>query len=208
MIGTTMPRRFITPFTNEGAFGIGVIGAKARISCTRRMSKAYSWSPTENVRYWAGAPSLALELSLCIRFSSDETGARVVRARQHLSRDALHVQDERYSPVAEDGGAGHALDAAVVGLEALDHDLRLPDELVDEEPEPPAARLHEDDERLPGFARERVDAEHRVQAHERDDLAADSNDLAVPGDRAALLPVRAKRLEDRGTRRSSASTRR
>ncbi len=41
-MGTTAPRRFITPFTSAGVFGSGVTFEYPLISCTRRISRPYS----------------------------------------------------------------------------------------------------------------------------------------------------------------------
>src|SRR5689334_624084 len=49
-IGTIVPRRLITPFRNAGALAMRVTDSWARISCTLRMSIAYSSSPRRNDR--------------------------------------------------------------------------------------------------------------------------------------------------------------
>src|SRR6056297_1272668 len=57
-------------------------------------------------------------------------GRAPTRAGGHEGRD---VEDQRDPSVAEDGCARDALDAAEVGLQALQDDLPLADQLVDEE---------------------------------------------------------------------------
>ncbi len=49
-IGTIWPRRLMTPLMKVGAFAIRVTGSCARISCTWRMSIAYSSVPRRNER--------------------------------------------------------------------------------------------------------------------------------------------------------------
>ncbi len=180
------------PFTNDGAFGIGVIGAKARI-LDARYRRRTSCSPTLNAGTGRGA-LVSSKLSPAWASPPTNRAARVVRSRQHLSRAAfLDVQDERDAPVSEDGRAGHALDAPVVGLEALHHDLSLAHELVDQESEPAAARLDQTTSAFQGSFLERVlHRAARVGARAGSPSPRTLHDLAVPGDRPALFPVRPK----------------
>src|SRR5690606_3929260 len=125
-----------------------------RISCTCRMSTPYSSSPSTKVRnsplptpaaasgvvgaswtVWSDADmGWSLGWGACVGGS----GGR--RHRRRLGEPA-RVDDQRHAAVAEDGGAGHAGDALVVGLEVLDHDLLLAEQLVDLQRQTPAVGL-------------------------------------------------------------------
>src|SRR4051812_34755800 len=62
--------------------------------------------------------------------------------------DAGQVENECHRSVAEDRGAGHTVDMSVVGFEALDHDLLLAEQVVDEEADAASVALDDDDEAL------------------------------------------------------------
>src|SRR5688572_28054102 len=62
--------------------------------------------------------------------------------------DARHVEDQADVAVAQDRPTARARDAAQRLAEALDHDLFLPEQLVDEQAATAVVVLHDDDERL------------------------------------------------------------
>ena len=91
--------------------------------------------------------------------------------------DGVDVENDGHATIAEDGRAGHAEDAAVIGLEALDDDLLLADDAVDHQR---ALRLvfGLDHHR---HALERVRllvavAEHGPDIDQRDERAANADD--------------------------------
>ena len=58
------------------------------------------------------------------------------------------LEDQRDSAIAHDGGAGEAVDAAEIGLQALDDHLVLADELVYEQRDAPTFGLQQDEDAL------------------------------------------------------------
>src|SRR5690606_14405602 len=105
------------------------------------------------------------------------------RHRRGLGQPA-GVDDQRDAAVAEDGGAGDAGDALVVGLEVLDHDLLLAEQFVDLEREPAAVGLdhHRDRRRRVLAARGRRQAVLRGQVDQRDVVVAHAQHAGLAGD--------------------------
>src|SRR5690606_30036991 len=152
MIGTMTPRRLITLLMKLRALAIRVGLSYPRISCTLRMSMPYSSAPSRNVRYSLGmgaflrpftvrAGSARCMLAPCPAANPDLS----VACATHQVR---HVEDQRDLAVAHDGGARYAGHLAVVRLEVLHHDLVLPDQLVDQQGDPLAFGLDDDDGRI------------------------------------------------------------
>src|SRR6266850_2536219 len=104
IIGTMVPRRFITPRIYSGVFGRGVTVSQPLISRTLRILTPYSASSKRNVRY-------------CLTSLPTET---------QQPRD---VQDEGYRAITKNRGARDPFDALEVRLQALDDHLLLTEKL-------------------------------------------------------------------------------
>src|SRR6185436_6375863 len=95
--------------------------------------------------------------------------------------DSGQIENHCHRSIAEDRGAGHTVDVSVVGFEALDDDLLLPEEVVDEEADAAAVAFDDHDEALVQLVRPRLHAEDLVQADYRHVVAAEAEHLALAG---------------------------
>src|SRR4051812_6803523 len=139
--------------------------------CTCRMVTPYSSPPRTKVRN-CSAPddgSLVATWFMLVRPCSCSGPAD----------DAGQIQNERHRSVTEDRRAGHTIDVAVVRFEALDHDLLLAEEVVDEEADAAPVALDDHDEALVQVMRTRLHAEDLVQANHRHVIAAEAEHLAL-----------------------------
>src|SRR2546422_399429 len=109
-----------------------------------------------------------------------------------------HVQDQRDAPVTQNRGSRDAGDLLKVGFEALDHDLLLAAELVDEQRDIASPVLDDDHDPLRGILGRGRDVEHAVQPDHGHRLSADHHDLRVGEDARYLPGPRPQRLDDRG----------
>src|SRR5690606_34644185 len=119
------------------------------------MSTPYSSSPSTKVRNspvsasplaeavaaWRAWAGWAMARSLGKAVADGERTASGRACERHGLGEAAGVDDQRDAAIAEDGGAGHAGDALVVGLEVLDHDLLLAEQFVDLQRKPSAVGL-------------------------------------------------------------------
>src|SRR6185437_16094490 len=128
MIGSTAPRRLITPRTKSGVRGRGVAAVQPRISRTDMMSTQNSCSPMRkeissrrSMAFWAMSV-MVFELRASGASGGDVGGQVVGGAAGH---DRVDVQDQGHAAVAQDGRGGDADHVAVVGFQALDHHLAL-----------------------------------------------------------------------------------
>ena len=109
-----------------------VAGVQPRISRTDMMSTQNSCSPTRN------AMSSRMELS-CLMVSvmaspcCCKNGFKMARIGVRVGDHGIDVEDQGDAAVAEDRGGGDAGDVAVVRFQALDDDLALALDRVDEQ---------------------------------------------------------------------------
>src|SRR4051812_49397724 len=111
--------------------------------CTCRMVTPYSSPPSTNVRN-CSAPddgSVVATWFMLVRPYSCSCPAD----------DSGQIENERHRSVTEDRGAGHTVDVPIVGFEALDDDLLLAEEVVDEEAHAPPVAFDDHDEALVQF---------------------------------------------------------
>src|SRR5215471_15737479 len=95
--------------------------------------------------------------------------------------DSGQIENECHRSVTENRGAGHTVDVPVVRFEALDDDLLLAEEVVDEEADAAAVAFDDHDEALVQVVRARLDAEDLVQADDRHVVAAKGEHFALAG---------------------------
>src|SRR5579884_3639179 len=99
--------------------------------------------------------------------SSDAWACSAVSCRGAQAGDpdeAGQIEYQRDGAVSEDRRSRDALDVPVIGLERLDDDLLLAEEVVHEQTDAPPVPLHHDDESLVQLARAGLHAEDLVQA--------------------------------------------
>src|SRR5580692_5241758 len=71
-------------------------------------------------------------------------GLRLGRFTMRGATDQIgNVKDQGDRPVTQDGGGGDAPDAAVVGLQRLDDDLLLAQQIIDEQPDASPGSFHD-----------------------------------------------------------------
>src|ERR1700730_11713214 len=92
----------------------------------------------------------------------------------HRARQTRNIENQGHRTVTEDSCAGDAIDVAVIGLQRLDYDLLLPEQLIDTQPDPLAVALHHHDQTIAGFAlAPAAGLEHLLQPHYRQVLTAE-----------------------------------
>src|SRR5271165_1693059 len=123
-IGSTEPRRFMTPRRYGGASGRAVVGVQPRISRTDMMSMQNSCVPTRKAMnsFAMVAADAALDMTLT-RCGQKLCGCR--RAAAATRDDRVDVENEGDAAVSENRGGGDSRHIAIVGFEALDDDLPL-----------------------------------------------------------------------------------
>src|SRR6266542_911974 len=92
---------------------------------------------------------------------------------------ARHVDDERDPAVPENGGSGDPLEFPEIGLEALDHDLLLVQELVHQQADPAPLVLHDDDEPVARIIAVGAHAEEASKSEHREGFGPTSDHLAA-----------------------------
>src|SRR5579859_6385667 len=184
-IGTTAPRKLITPKTCSGELGMRVTLSNPLISWTRRMSTPYSSPASINVKYCSLNPVATLSPPFPVvavfmippssaRHTKTRTAHSVPSARQSRTHvpsqspplsledgvyQVRHVDDERHRSVAQNccaGDTGHGLE---IRLEALDHDLLLREQIVHQDSDAHAFRYDHDQEAALGGPAIRFHAE-------------------------------------------------
>src|SRR6218665_1883363 len=148
-MGTMVPRRLTTPLMKSGALAIRVGGSEPRISCTFRMSMPYSSCSRRKVRYSrapAGAASAVLAITVMgLLLGNHGVSSRMKRAcagapgwagdgisMPRPAPQAPRVQNQGHRTVAENGGARHIRNLAVVRLQILHDHLVLAEQFIDE----------------------------------------------------------------------------
>src|SRR5690349_14330824 len=110
--------------------------------------------------------------------------------------DAGQIQNERHRSITEDRRARHTVDVSVVRFEALDDDLLLAEEVIDEEADAAAVAFDDHDEALVQVVRARLDAEDLVQADHRHVIAAEAEHLALAGHAIERALLDLQRFDD------------
>src|SRR4051812_20756439 len=153
------------------------------------MRGSFFWFESLPISAIPGANSsfICVLLALWLRFA-----LRLVR-RAHQRRDVENQYDPSFS---EDGCPRHARHSPVVRLERLDHHLLLPEQRIHQQRNAAAVGLeHHEDALLDSRTGKAEDA---AQRHERQILAADLDDLALPRDGAHFGSAGPDALDDRG----------
>src|SRR4051812_6562737 len=167
---------------------MGVQRSQPWMPCTCRMVTPYSSPPSTKVRD-CSAPddgSLVATWFMLVRPYSCSGPAD----------DAGQIQYQRDRSISEDRGAGHTVDVAIVRFEALDHDLLLVEEVVDEEADTAPVALHDHDEALVQVVRARLDTEDFVQADHRHVVTAEAEHLALAGHAVERALLDLQRFDD------------
>src|SRR5262245_47631002 len=141
--------------------------------CTCRMVTPYSSPPNTNVRN-CSAPddgSVVATWFMLVRPYSCSCAAD----------DAGQIENQSHRSITEDRGAGHTVDVAVIGFQALDDHLLLSEQVVDEETDASTVAFDDHDETLVQLVRARLHAEHFVQADHRHEVAAEAEHFALAG---------------------------
>src|SRR3954464_10927643 len=103
-IGSTAPRRLITPRTKLGDWGRGVAAVQPRISRTDMMSTQYSWSPIRNeissLREESTMFSTLFMTLPCGCHGRHRHGGFKLLGGDH----GIDVQDQRDAAIPQDGG--------------------------------------------------------------------------------------------------------
>src|SRR5579875_45022 len=139
MIGSTVPRKLTTPRTKLGDFGKAVAFVQPRISRTDMMSTQNSWAPIRKaMSSRARVKSLVLlELAPMMSVMSLACCCKnpFVSSRSFLrtSDDRIDIEDQGNPAVAKDGRCGDALNMPVIGFKALDDDLTLTQNRINQE---------------------------------------------------------------------------
>src|SRR5690349_20867831 len=159
------------------------------------MSTPYSSAPSVKVRNSAAAAVLRPLSALSVWVANVIACSWLCRLRQPgHPREPADVDDQRHATVTHDRGARNPLDALVVGVEALDHDLLLADQLVDPDRDLASLRFHQD-HRAGGLGpRLALHREDFAQREQRDVLAAHAQDLALAGDRLEVFGLGLQRF--------------
>src|SRR6185312_6406706 len=213
-IGTIEPRRLSTPSTCAGACGIFVTADQPRISCTRRMSTPYVSSPSTKVSTCRVAEAAASPndgavgggvAAVIVGSSSSDAwvllpACSCCRTKRGEPDEPWQVQNQRDRSISEDRRARDALDVSVVGLERLDDDLLLAEQIVDEQADAPALAFDDDDQTLVQLARARLDSEDLVQPDDWQILTPERKELAAAAEAVHLLGFQLQRFDDRGER--------
>src|SRR5690606_32856500 len=106
-----------------------------------RNSTVSAWPLAEAVEAWRAWAGWDMARSFEKSVTGGSGKASGSGRERHSLGEAAGVDDQRDAAIAEDGGAGHAGDALVVGLEVLDHDLLLAEQFVDLQRKPSAIGL-------------------------------------------------------------------
>src|SRR5579871_4932252 len=99
--------------------------------------------------------------------SADRCRAPLRRPPQRSGPDeSRNIENQCHPPIAENAGAGDAVDPAVIGFDRFDDGLLLTLQLVHEEADPFAIALDHDDESIRQRARARLDSKQVVETHD------------------------------------------
>src|SRR6202522_3459429 len=114
--------------------------------------------------------------------------------------DSWNVQNQRHPPIAEHGRPGQRGDLPEVGLQALDDDLLLREQLVDEQTGTLTIGLDDHQQSVEQLGVLGLDVEQFVQPDDRNEFVAQSIQLTVLPKRAELLALDLNGLDDRDDR--------
>src|SRR5208282_2492999 len=197
-IGSTEPRRFMTPRRYGGACGRAVAGVQPRISRTDMMSTQNSCVPTRKAMNSFATVADALDMTLT-RCGQNLCGSE--RAAAAIRDDRIDVENERDPAVSENRGGGDSRHVAIVGFEALDNDLTLIVDGVDEK-RATGADLGLDDERdaCKRICGIRAATELPANVDQRREAAAIGDDARFDAEPMHVALFRSQRLDDRRQR--------
>ena len=133
-IGSTAPRRLMTPRTKAGECGRGVAGVQPRISRTDMMSTQNSCAPMRKAI--SSRPFVACDRHgsvIVVHPAAARSSVQRGGVGARTGDDRVDVEDQGDAAIAEDGRGGDAGNVPVIGLQALDDDLALALDGIDQQ---------------------------------------------------------------------------